>query len=413
MEQQIYLESQFLNQNFADIYFIIQENDEQSHKIPAHKVILAASSPFFRKYFQENIELKKIEVANSTMEAFKEFLFTFYSENAGKFYTIANASKVLTLAKQFGTIRCIKLHEKFLVKNLSINQICFFYDLAVKFNLSDLKASCKKQMNEKTFETFTSQSFYSCNQDVLFDILSNVTVTQLEVKKLVFDACMIWAEKQCAENGINSSDLKIRRDLLGKCLNSIKLLIAKDGDMKNYVMEHYTGLFNDDELSDNNQSTAIVFDHDLNQNEIVELEILRLRETMLATQLCSAKDPVIMVINSTKRIILNGFAFATTFGAPHGKFIITTGPNDNTSKLVEQKIVRKTKRREPRNYIAVDDVIFEPNQDYTITLQFTKDFVYYQSRLVSNVYNANGFTVSFQKQYGRDIFSHFFFNDCF
>lgn len=413
MEYQIYLESQFLNPNFADIYFVIQENDEQRHKIPAHKVILAASSPFFQKYFQENVDLKKIELANSTMEAFKEFLFTFYSENTEKYFTIANASKVLTLAKQFGTIRCIKLHEKFLVKNLSINQICFGYALAVEFNLSDLKASCRKQINEKTFEAFTSQSFYSCNQDVLFDILNNMTVTQLEAKKLVFDACMIWAEKQCAESGMNSSDLKIRRDLLGKCFNSIKLLIAKDGELKNYVMEHYTALFNDDELSDNNQSTAIVFNHDLNQNEIVELEILRLHETMLATQLCSANAPIIMVINSTKRIILNGFAFATTIGVPHGKFIITKGSNDSTSKLVVQKIVRKNKRREPRNFIAVDDVIFEPNQDYTIKLQLTKDVVYYQNRSVSNVYNANGFTVSFQKQYGRDIFSHFFFNDCF
>lgn len=412
MEHQLFLESQFLNPNFADIHFIVADANEQTVKIPAHKVILAASSPFLQKYFSDNADLQKVELANTSVAALKEFLFTFYSVNTEKYFTIENAPIVLTLAKQFGAIRCIKSFEKFLMKNLSIGQICFGYALAMEHNLGDLKASCKKIINERTFEVFTSQTFYGCNQHILYDILSNLSVTQLEAKKVVWDACMLWAEKQCANGGMDLSNLKIRRNVLGKCFDSIMSIVSKDGEFKNYVMEHYAALFNDDELQDT-LSTTIVCNPDCNQNEIIELETARFADTMLATQLFHANDPVLIVLKSTKKIVLNGVALSTIIGIPDGKLTISLRANGTDVQLIEQKIMQKTKRRDPRNYIPIENVILEPHQDYTIKLQLTKDVVYYQSRLISNVYNANGFTVSFHKELGRDIFSHFFFNDCF
>lgn len=418
MEHQLYLEGQFLNENFADVYFIINHN-ERIGKIPAHKVILAAGSPFLQKYFSNNIDLKKIELANTSEAALKEFLFTFYSENADKYFTIANAPSVLTLAKQFGAARCIKSAEKFLMKNLPIGQMCFGYALAIEFSLSDLKANCAKKINEKMFEVCTSQAFYHCDRKVLFEILNALTVNQLDEKKMIWDACMIWAEKRCANSGMDSSNMKKRRDLLGECFDSIMSIVSKDGEFKNYVMQHYAGLFNgddgaDDDLQDD-LSTTLVCNADINQNEIVELEVVRLSEKMLATQVCWANDPALIVFQSTKKVVLNGIAFSTISGTPRGELTVGLRSDGKDFPWIKQKLPQKKYSRfEPRNYISFKNVVIEPYQDYTIKLQLIKDVVYYQCRSVSNSYSANGdFTVSFKKECGRDVFSHFFFNDFF
>lgn len=412
------MEGQFLNENFADVYFVINHN-ERIGKIAAHKVILAAGSPFLQKYFSNSVDLKKIELANTSEAALKEFLFTFYSENAEKYFTIENAPSVLTLAKQFGAARCIKAAEKFLMKNLSIGQMCFGYALAIEFNLSDLKANCAKKINEKMFEVITSQAFYHCDRKVLFEILNGLTVNQLEEKKMIWDACMIWAEKRCTNSGMDSSNMKMRRDLLGECFDSIMSIVSKDGEFKNYVMQHYAELFNGDDAADDDLqvdlSTTLVWNADINQNEIVELEVVRLSEKMLATQVCWANDPALIVFQSTKKVVLNGIAFSTISGTPRGELTIGVRSDGKDLPWIKQKLPQKKYARfEPRNFISFENVVIEPYQDYTIKLQLTKDVVYYQCRSISNSYITNGdFTVIFKKECGRDVFSHFFFNDCF
>lgn len=428
MEQQLHFESQFFSDNFADVYFVIN-NGEESVNVPAHKVMLAAGSPFLQKYLSENVDVTRIELTNTSVPALKEFLVTFYSQNPERFFTIENVDKVLTLAKEFGAVRCTKLVEKFLMKisNLPIGQICFGYAVAMQFNLGELKFSCKKRINDKLSEVVTSQTFYNCNQAVLFDLLKNVTVNQLDEKKLVWDACMIWAEKQCTNGGMDSANMKMWRDALGECFDSIKTFVSKDGELKKYVMEHYAELFSNDDgektLStthdvngaeeDDTLTASMVVCEDSNQNKIIPIEIVRFQETMLATQLCEASEPIQIVFQSTKRLVLNGFAFGTAIGIPHGKITIGMRDDGNDVVLIQQEISRTTKRREPRNHVSIDDVILEPNKEYIIKVELTKDIVYYRSRLVSNVHSGNGFTVTFKKEFGRDIVSHFFFNDCF
>lgn len=422
MDRQLQFESQFLSDNFADVHFIINTSVDQVVQIPSHKVILAASSPILQQFFAVNVDVQNIKVANTTMPAFKEFLYTFYSQNADKYFTIENAAQVLALAKEFGAVRASKANEQFLMRNLSIGQICLGYAIAIEHKLYDLKAVCTKKINDHKIGVFISQSFYGCNQLVLIDILENVTFTNLDEKKLIWDACMIWADQKSTGAGMNSSNVKIRRDLLGKCFDSLMVLVSNDGAFKEYVMQEYPSMFNEDEqentLTESQQEdqmylTTFVCNSDMNQNEIVELEFVRLRETMLATQLCGANKPFAIMLQTTKKVALHGIAFATAIGIPSGKLAIISRNGGADSVLMEQTIEKNSKRREPRNYIPIENVNLEPNRDYIIRVELSKDLVYYQSRLVADVYSGNGLTVKFKKENGHDVFSHFVFNDCF
>lgn len=122
MEHLRYLESQFLDDEFADIQFII-ERDLKTEKIPAHKVILSAGSLMLKEQFVKCRDMKKIAVENATPEAFKEFLFTFYSKFPEKNFTIVNTPEVLNLARTFQVAHCFKSTERFLLNSLTTEQV--------------------------------------------------------------------------------------------------------------------------------------------------------------------------------------------------------------------------------------------------------------------------------------------------
>lgn len=444
-----FLESQYLNDDFADVHFII-DADVKTVKIPAHKVILAAGSSALAKQFMESIDLKKIEITNTTVAEFKEFLFAFYSPYPEKYFTVVNATKVLTLAKTFNVDHCITATERFLLKNLSANEMCFGYSMAMEFQLAELKAHCEKQINEKKHDAFMSSAFYGCNEDVIYDILNNITVNRRDEIRMIFEACMKWAEKKCILLSLDSSNMKVLRDIFGKCFDVIYSIAAKDGEFLSQARNHYEGLFDNDEEKQDLWSTCIPYsnidqnetdemlefnekispsqtshvtedsstlfdsdsDFDINNNEMPEvLEFSRFSETTLSPQTCHANAPILIEFQSTKQIKLNGIALATMSGKPNGKLTISMRSDGEETILLEQHISSKVKC-DAKNYVAIENVVMEPYKDYVIKTQFLKDCVYRSSRRIAHVFRANDFMVSFRTiSQHRDIYSHFFFTE--
>lgn len=118
-----YLEKQFLNENTADIAFILNDGSQ----IVAHKVILAASSLKFGTQFNEITDLKQIEINDASSAAFREFLYSFYSPHPEKMFKIENIVSVLQLARAFHVQFCTDTAEFFLIKNLTSDQLCLGY----------------------------------------------------------------------------------------------------------------------------------------------------------------------------------------------------------------------------------------------------------------------------------------------
>lgn len=395
MEHCKYLEQQFLNEKTADIFFIINAG-----KIPAHKVILAASSLKFEKQFNEIVDLKKIEINNVTSTAFREFLYAFYAKHPEKTYTIENIVSVLRLAREFDVSFCTSTCERFLVQNLSGNQLCFGYCVAIHFHLCNLKAHCQQQIDMNKAVALTSQAFSECDSHVFYDLLSNIKIRHSNEIRLVWDACLFWVQIQCGKSGVDPSNVGKHLELLSKHFGDI---VSENEDFHTYAKEHYKHLFTSNALIIS-QPAQTQFE---NQNELM---VVRLLETMLATQICSTKDEVKIELESTKKIILSGIAFSTVSGSPRGKLSVSICREEGESLLTVQNFNLKPKSYEPRNFIVIDGgVLLEPNQIYTIRVDLHQDVVYYRSYTIENHFNQNGLNISF-KNHKPDIFSHFLFN---
>lgn len=423
MEQLRYLEEKFLNNDFADIQFVINA-DEQTVTIPSHKVILASGSLPLGKRFNKNPELNKIEIVNATSAAFEEFLFTFYSAYPEKNFTIANAHTVLALGRTFEVVHCIKACERFLVKCLPLEQLCFGLLLATEYSLFDLKSHCIKRINENKRNVFVSHTFLACNEEVLNDILENLTVNQRDDFKTVWNGCMNWAKKQCTIRSMDECDVKNWREVFGKSINQIQTILSKDGEFYSQINAFYNKLFENDENQNELWATCDATIHqnvtqsitDMDESETKqELECVRFHETILSPQTCSASVPLLIELWSTKRIALNGIAFTTVSGTPRGKLTIGVRSDDKVTTLIEQLINSKPMRIEPKNFVAIEpSITLEANKVYIVTVDLLKDIAYRPSRQIEPTFKANSFDVFFKTANARrDIFSHFFFSENF
>lgn len=86
--------------------------------------------------------------------------------------------------------------------------------------------------------------------------------------------------------------------------------------------------------------------------------------------------------------------------------------NGEVVALINKKISSRQSRKEPNNFVAVENVVLQPNKLYVVTVQLSKDVTYRASRHIESEYKANDFAVTV-KASRRDIFSHFFFTEIF
>lgn len=106
----------YLNAETADVYFVIG-GQQPSERVPAHKCILAASSPVFRAMFYEPLkEEDDIKIVNTSAEAFKEFLRVLYF--VGGEINVKNVHEVLRLGIMYDVDACVKKCDTFLLDKL-------------------------------------------------------------------------------------------------------------------------------------------------------------------------------------------------------------------------------------------------------------------------------------------------------
>lgn len=396
MKQFEYLEHQFLNEQMADIHFNLNVG-QKTEKIPAHKILLAASSRKFGKLFSENVDLKEININGvSSQSAFLEFLRAFYTKCPEGNYTIRNVVAVLALAREFDVGFCTRTCQKFLVQNLPDTELCAGYAVAYQFDLHFLKAYCQLEINSKKAVALSSKAFFECDSPVFYDLLENLRIVDCQEAEVVLNACLFWVQKQREKPGVDALDIQKHLIWLSKHFDDT---MSVNGSFQAYAKEHINHIFTSNALINLPSVDS--------QNPLV---IVRLFKMMLATQICSKNDTIQIELKCTKKIVLSGIAFATVCGYPRGTVSVSIRCDEGESQLVVQKFQLKPNSCMPKNVVHIEGgVVLESNRVYIIGVKLKVDTTYYRSLLIENQFNQNDLAITF-KNYKPDIFSHFMLN---
>lgn len=220
-------EKLYLSNRTKDVSFIFRsENNGEIEKIPAHKNILSAISPvllydamFYGPYKQDG----DIDIVDADPEAFKEFLQFFYRSQVK--LTTANAPNVMDLCKRYlledwetVSMACTDVCKS----TLTLDTMCRGYELAILFELNDLKTFCEEMIGKNAAEVFRSSGFLTGQSNLLRHILQLNSFECAE--SVVFDGCIAWAKDECVRK---QSDENYAKNLRNWAIYSTKFALVK------------------------------------------------------------------------------------------------------------------------------------------------------------------------------------------
>lgn len=215
-------------------------------RIPAHKCLLAIASPVFhRMFFGELKEEADVRIVDVSVDGFSEFLQFFYMEEVN--LTGDNFAEVITLADKYDVPGCMHMCEQFLEITLTLDSVCWCYELATLFHLQHLVDMCEERICMETKSIFESDGFLHCPRQILARILSLERLSCDEID--VLHACMRWATQACKRAHIDGTVATNQRQELAECFNLIRFPAMSAEDFSK-CLNDYDGLFDAMEMLD-------------------------------------------------------------------------------------------------------------------------------------------------------------------
>ena len=247
----------FNNKLLSDVKFVVPASTVKSESkkvIPAHKFVLAISSPvFFAMLFGEMAETTDtIELPDCEYESLLELFRFMYSDEVN--LSGSNVMQVLYLANKYMIPSLAEKCKEYLQENLDASNVFCILPHSQKFEDKDLEDRCWEVIEKQTEEAVTSDEFVTLERSLVESVVKKEALNVKEVE--LFKAVDRWATREIERQGM-TPDGDVKRRILGEeIIKSIRfplmsqtefasvvfdshiLTIEEVGDM----MKHYCGI---------------------------------------------------------------------------------------------------------------------------------------------------------------------------
>lgn len=332
----------YLNRKTADISFIFNVNGIRE-QVPAHRAIMAVNSDAFdAMFYGELSESNSVEIVDASIDGFKEFLRFFYMDKVK--LTMQNIADVVKLSKKYLLESAPMICEQFLMDSLSIENVCFSYELALRFDLDDLKEKCGKMISLNTNAVLQSIGFKECDKSVLNEILAFETLSCTETD--LFHSCMDWVK-------VASKTEKITRKIINEQLGNLfyelrfrsmtseqfsTLLSTIDGEL--FSCSEYKEI-----IASNAQNCLGKFKKEPRQNPWNQENIIECNRDTVGGGKSTYyfQDVESITFSSNKYILLGGIVCSEKYIQNDDKFLVVDlfiieSPIENGNSQIQQKI---------------------------------------------------------------------------
>ncbi|KAL4217716.1 hypothetical protein ACF0H5_022457 [Mactra antiquata] len=199
----------------------------EGRKFPAHKIVLAGSSPYLKAMFtngmletdQDVVEIRDIEA--NTMQNLLDFMYTSTVE-----ITVNNVQSILQGASLFGLQQLRVLSAQFLQLQLTANNCLGIQQFADVYMCSDLENSAKQFIYQNFLEVIHTEEFMQLSEERLVELLRSDKLHVMSESQ-VFDAAYSWLKY----------DTKSRQQSACNVLKHIKLGLLELPMLENVVIK--------------------------------------------------------------------------------------------------------------------------------------------------------------------------------
>ncbi|CAH3034805.1 unnamed protein product, partial [Porites lobata] len=207
----------FNQELLSDVKFVVRDSQGGSKRIPAHKFVLAISSPvFFAMFFGEMAETTKdsVEISDCEYESLLELFRFIYSDEVK--LNVDNCSA-------------------FLQENLNALNVFYVLQDAQKYEEKDLVNHCWKLIETQTLEAVKSEGFVTVERTVLEELVEKNSLNIKEVE--LFKAVDCWAKKECEMQGLVCQGFLKRRALGERIVKGIRFPAMAEREFADIVLD--------------------------------------------------------------------------------------------------------------------------------------------------------------------------------
>lgn len=237
-------EQLYLNARSADVHFTFGASED---RIPAHKAMLAVSSPVFdAEFYGLMAEKNDVRINDEGVDAaaYKEFLQFFYLKEIK--LSKEHVQSVLYLCHKYQLDECATVCSEFLKKNLTIDQMCLGYQLAVRYERNDLKEFCRREICLNGEQIVKSEGFLNCDWNILSEMMKSFKFVCNESSLL--EACIKWSENACRQKELDAGDKENIRNQLKDVIYNIRFNKISTSELATYLVNSLNSPYNGVEL---------------------------------------------------------------------------------------------------------------------------------------------------------------------
>ena len=229
----------FNNELLSDVKFQVvvrdYEGGSKSVKIPAHKFLLAISSPVFYAMFYGELAEKKdsIAVSDCDHKSLLELFRFVYSDEVD--LNADNVMQVLYLSKKYMLPSLAEKCSEFLRENLDASTVFHVLPDAQKYEEKDLEKYCWEVIDQQTGEAVKSDGFVTIEKSVLEELVERDSLNVREVE--LFKAVDCWVTEECEKQGL-AAEGSVKRRILGeRIVKAIRFPVMKLREFADVVLD--------------------------------------------------------------------------------------------------------------------------------------------------------------------------------
>jgi len=227
----------FNKELLSDVKVVVRDSQggSVSKKIPAHKFVLAISSPvFFAMFYGELAETKDfVEISDCEYESLLELLRFIYSDEAN--LNPDNVMQLMYLGKKYMLPSLVDRCSAYLQQNLSASNVFHVLPAAQKYEEKELLDHCWKVIEKETEEVVKSDGFVTIERSVLEELVEKDSLNIKEVE--LFKAVDCWAGKECEKQGLVEEGAVKRRILGERIVKGIRFPVMAEKDFADVVLD--------------------------------------------------------------------------------------------------------------------------------------------------------------------------------
>ena len=228
-------EAVFNQELLSDVKFVVRDSRGGSKTIPAHKFMLAISSPvFFAMFYGKAAEMKdSVEISDCEYESLSELFRFIYSDKAN--LNADNVMQLLYLSKKYMLPTLAEKCSAFLKENLNALNVFHILPDAQKYEEKDLMNHCWKMIATQTEEAVKSEGFVTIERSVLEELVEENSLNIKEVE--LFKAVDCWAENECKKQGLVAEGSVKRRVLGERVVQGIRFPVMEETEFADIVLD--------------------------------------------------------------------------------------------------------------------------------------------------------------------------------